>query len=44
MEEIDRSVENRMEMLEKMWGYMCNAYANTCIHNSNRLKSIWLIC
>nr|DAY62353.1 MAG TPA: hypothetical protein [Caudoviricetes sp.] len=44
MEEIGRSVENRVEMLEKMWGCMCNAYANMCIHNSNRLKSIWLIC
>jgi len=44
VEEIGRSVENRVEMLEKVWGYMCNAYANTCIHNSNRLKSIWPIC
>lgn len=25
-------------------GDMCNAYANICIHNGNRLKSIWLIC
>nr|DAE88528.1 MAG TPA: hypothetical protein [Caudoviricetes sp.] len=40
MEEIGRSVENRVEMSEKMRGGMCNAYANTCIHNSNRLKSI----
>lgn len=39
VEEIGGSVENRVEMLEKMWGHMCNAYANTCIHNSNRAKT-----
>lgn len=40
MEEIGGSVENHVEMWKKMCGDMCNAYANTCIHNSNRLKSI----